>query len=79
MATNIISEDLMAQINNYGNMHLMIDDIEDHRTTKEANLLAHGTYKTKYGFGRKKRTTKGREVHVKWKDVSGDWLEMKYL
>ena len=69
----------MAQVYHHGNRHLLIDEIEDHITTKEAIQSDQGTYKTKYGFDRKKRATKGWKFYVKQKDGSGEWAEMKYL
>ena len=65
MAANIIAEKLMAQVDNNVNIHLLIDEIEYHRTTKEAISSAQGTYNTNSGFDRKKRTTKGWELYVK--------------
>ena len=79
MAANITEENLMEQLGNHGNMHLLIDEIEDYRTNEEAILSAQGTYKTKYGFDRNKRTTKRWEFSVKWKDGYGDWVAMKDL
>ena len=79
MSANIISENLMAQVYDHGNRHLLIDEIEDNRNTKEAIQSAQGTYKTKSGFDRKRRKTKGWEFYVKWKDGYGDWVSMKYL
>ena len=74
MAANIISENLMAQVYEHGNRHLLIYEIEDNRTNKEYISLAQGTYNTKSGFDRKKRTTKGWELYVKWRDISRDWV-----
>ena len=34
MAVNIIAENLMAQVNDHVNIHLLIDEIEDHITTE---------------------------------------------
>ena len=79
MAANIKSENLMAQVYDHGNRHLLIDEIEDNRNTEEAIQSAQGTYKTKSGFYRKTRTTKGWEFYVKWKDGSMDWVATKYL
>ena len=59
MAANTIAENLMVQVDDHGNRHLLVDEIEDCRTTEEVISTAQGTYKTKYGFDRKKRTTKG--------------------
>ena len=58
----------MVQVDDHSNRHLLIDEREDHRTNKEEIQSSQGTYKTKYGFDRKKRTTKGREFYVKRKD-----------
>ena len=69
----------MAQVDDHGNRHLMIDEIEDHITTKEEIQSAQGNYKTKYGFDRKKRTTKGWQFYAKWKDGYGEWVAMKDL
>ena len=68
MAANTIAENLMAQVDDHGNKHMLIDKIEDHRTTEEVISTAQGTYKTKSGFDRKKRTTKVWELYVKWRD-----------
>ena len=41
--------------------------------------MNQGTYKTKSGFNRKIRTTKGWEFYVIWKDGSGYWIKTKDL
>ena len=69
----------MAQVDDHGNRHLMIEEIEDHRINKVAILMNQGTYKTKSGFYRKIRTTKVWEFNVRWMDGSGDWINMKDL
>ena len=65
MADNIIAENVMAQVDYHGNRHLLIDEIEYHRTIKEATSLAQGTYKTKSGFNRNNRTNEGWGLYVK--------------
>ena len=79
MSANIISENLIAQVYDHGNMHRMIDEIEDRRTTKEAISLDQGTYKTKYGLDSKNRKTKIWEFYVKWRYGSGEWVAVKDL
>ena len=69
----------MAQLGDHGNRHLLIDEIEDHRINKEAIPMNQGTYNTKSGFDRKIRTTKLWEFYVRWRDRSGDWINMKEL
>ena len=79
LTAKIIAENLMAQVDDHGNRHLLIDEIEDHRINKEAIPMNQGTYKTKSGFDRKIRTTKVWELYVRCKDGSGDWIKMKDL
>ena len=61
----------MAQVDDPGNRHLLIDKIEDHRINEEAILMNQGNYKTKLVFDRKIRTTKGWKFYVRWKEGSG--------
>ena len=69
----------MAQVDDHGNRQLLINEIEYHQIHKEAIPLNQGTYKTKSGFDRKIRTTKGWELYVGWKDESRYWIKMKDL
>ena len=57
----------------------MIDEIEDHRKTKDAVSKEQGTITTRSGLQRKKKTTKGWEFYVRWKGGSGDWVTLKDL
>ena len=79
LTANIIAENLLAQVDEYGQRSMLIEEIEDFRTTSDAISDENGTYKTKAGVERKKRTTKGWEFFVRWKDGSGDWTTMKDL
>ena len=72
LTANIIAENLMVQVDDHGNRHLLIEEIEDHRINEEAIPMYQGNYKTNSGFNRKIRTTKGCELYVRWKDGSGD-------
>ena len=79
MAANIKAENLMAQVDYHGNRHLLIDKIEYHITNEEVIQSDQGIYNTQSGFDGKKRTTKGWEFCVKWKDGSKYWVAIKYL
>ena len=58
---------------------MMLDEIIDHRTTKDAISKAEGTFTTNRGVKRKKQTTRGWEICVQWKDGSTDWITLKEL
>lgn len=79
LTANVIAENVLSQVNDEGQRHMMIDEIEDHRKTKEAIEKCNATYVTRGGQTRNKRTTKGWELFIRWKDGSGDWIALKDL
>ena len=76
---NTIAENLLAQVDEEGHRQLLLDEVIDHRILKDAIPISKGTFKTAYGAVRKKRTTRGWEICVRWKDGSSDWIALKDL
>ena len=70
LAANIIAENLLSQVNDDGHRELLLDEIVDHRKTKDA--LSKEESVGKY-------TTKGWDIMVKWRDGSCNWIALKYL
>jgi hypothetical protein len=58
---------------------MLIDEIEDHRFTDDAIPIDQGTFPTPSGMKRRRRTTKGWELSVRWKDGSSTWISLKDL
>ena len=54
---NIISENLLSQVDEEGHSQMMIHEIVDHRLTEEEILKNEGTFITRSGMERKKRMT----------------------
>ena len=79
VAANIIAENLLAQIDEEGRRKALIQDIEDHRSLPSAILKDQGTYFTPTGNERMKRTTRGWELYVRWKDGDSNWVSLKDL
>ena len=77
LTANIIAENLLSQVDDRGHRHLMIDEIEDHRVSKNAIPMSEGTYTTSRGLKKRKVTTRGWEVYVRWKDGSASWVKLK--
>ena len=76
---NTIAENSLAQVDKEGHQQLLIDEIIDHRTLKDAIPKSDGTFKTHHGAIRKVKITHGWEICVKWKDGSTDWVALKDL
>ena len=79
MTANVIAENLIAQVDDEGHRHLLLDEIIDHRKTDKAIPKGKGTYISRSGFERNKLTTRGWEINVRWKDGSTDWIKLKDL
>jgi hypothetical protein len=77
LQANVIAENLFAQIDEEGNRHVLLDDIIDYRKTDEAVTEDDAFYTARSGMKHRRRTTKGWEVCVQWKDGSTNWVTMK--
>ena len=69
----------MADCDEEGKGHLLLESILDHKRDSTALSKNEGTYKTETGQQRKKRTTRGWYFLVQWKDGSTDWIPLSVL
>ena len=65
LTVNIIAENLLAQVDDQGHRHLMIDEIEDHRKNSDAIPKEKSTILTPSSLQINKKTTKGWEFYVR--------------
>ena len=79
LSANVIAENIIPQVDEEGHRQMFFSEIMDHRILSDAIPKAQGTFVTSHGAIRKKRTTKGVEICVQWKDGSFDWISMKDL
>ena len=77
LTANIIAENLLAQVDEEGHRQMMIDEIVDHRVQSNAIPKSEGTYSLQNGITRRKRTTRGWEILIRWQDGSHDWIALK--
>ncbi len=77
MTANGIAENLFAQVDQDGHRLLLMDEIVDHRQGPEAVSKANGFLTTKSGQKRRKPTTTGWDLRIKWKDGSETWTPLK--
>ena len=77
LAANSIAENLFAQIDDDRNRQVLMDDIIGHRSNEHAVKQQDAFIVTKTGTKRRKETTKGWELLVRWKDGRTDWIALK--
>ena len=79
ITANIIAENILSQVDEDGHTLMLIDEILDHRTTDELLSGDDAFYTDRGGNKRIRRSTKGWEICVVWKDGSTNWVAMKDL
>ena len=77
IATNVIAENLLSQVDQEGHWQLLIDKIIDHRSSSDTILKQEGTYLTSIGARPKKQMARGWELCIQWKDGSTNWVALK--
>ena len=77
LAANNIAENLFTQIDNEGNRQVLMDEIIGHRSNEHAEKQQDAFITTKMGTKRRRETTKGWELLIRWKDGGTDWVALK--
>ena len=76
MSANAIAEHMFAQVNEDGHRVLLLDEILDHRFSSEA-VKAEEAFFERNGRQYRKRTTKGTEMLIRFKDGAEVWTTLK--
>ena len=76
---NVIAENLYSQVDDEGHSHLLMSEISDHRKDGTALDQQNGYTMSRNGNKVPKRTTKGWQLLVEWKDGSSDWISLTDL
>ena len=76
---NVIAENMFAQVDEEGNMYMILQEIVDHKKDNSAMPMAEGMYQTRTGSERNKVTTRGWSLQVQWKDGLTSWEKLKDL
>ena len=77
LVANSIAENLFAQIDGNGNRQVLMDEIIGHRSNEHTVKQQDAFIVTKTGTQRRKETTKGWELLIRWKDGGTDWVALK--
>jgi hypothetical protein len=76
---NVIAENLYSQVDDEGHSHLLMNEITDHRKDGTALDQQNGFTVSRNGNQVPKRTTRGWQLLVEWKDGSSDWISLTDL
>ena len=74
---NIIAENIYSQVDEEGRSYSLLQEISGHRHDESAIRKEDG-YDVSYNGNRvPKKTTKGWQIQVEWKDGNSEWLPLK--
>ena len=76
---NTIAENLFSQVDSEGRQYLLMKEISDHRHDDTALSISEGWITLKSGRQVRKRTTRGWQLLVEWKEGGSDWIKLKEL
>ena len=77
MSANAITENLFAQVDQEGHRLVLLDEIVDHRFTTEAVDDDDAIVTSENGNVSRKKTTKGCQILLRWKDGNETWTGLK--
>ena len=76
-AANIIAENMLTQVASDGLSTTLMEAIVDHQRDEAKALQHQDKYvQTKNGRCHLRKTTKGWELLIKWKDKSESWIKL---
>ncbi len=79
LTANIIAESMFSQVDDEGHHFQLFSEISEHRRLDSAMNKSDGYYSNGKGTPIPKKTTRGWEFLVHWKDGSSTWVPLKDL
>jgi hypothetical protein len=76
---NVIAENLFSQVDSEGHQYVLMKEISEHRKDKTAVPKSEGWIEMPNGQKVRKRTTRGWQLLVEWKEGGSDWILLKDL
>ena len=77
VTANTIVQNMFAQVYDEGNIHVLFDEIINHRRTTLALKQANAFIVTSIGNRRRQDTTKGWDMLIRWKYGLTTWVPLK--
>ena len=79
LTANDIAQNMFAQVDDEGNIHVLFDEIIDHCHTALALKQVSAFIVTSSGNMQRQDTTKGWDMLIQWKDSSTTWVPLKEM
>jgi hypothetical protein len=76
---NVIAENLFAQVDSEGNQYVLMKEISDHRKDDSAIPASDGWKTMPNGQRSRRKTTRGWQLLVEWREGGYDWIPLKEL
>jgi hypothetical protein len=77
LSANLIAQHLFSQIDEEGNIHVLLDDVIDHERGERAVSKEDAFVMNRNGVKRRRETTQGWKLLCQWKDGSTNWVALK--
>src|SRR6056300_2119734 len=77
LSANLLAENILQQVDEHGHKHRLMEEISGHRKSDDAVTKDEGWIETPNGTKRRRRTTKGWQIFVTWKDGSSNYVPLK--
>ena len=78
-AANLVAENIYAQVDEEGKKHVIVDEIIDHRSDASAVIGDDSNHSNRHGKQHRRRTTRGWQLLVQWRDGTTDWIPLRQL
>ena len=69
---NVIAENIFSQVDSEGNQYVLMKEISDHRKDETAVPISDGWVEMSNGRKFRKKTTRGWQLLVEWKEGGSD-------
>jgi ribosomal protein L31E len=79
VTANFIAENILSQVDSEGYHYQIMSEIVDHRKLRSAIPISDGFILSRSGNKVPKKTTRGWELLVEWKDGSTSWVSLSDL
>ena len=76
---NILAENILEQVDEYGHKHRLMEEIGGHRKLNDAVPKEKGWVTTEQGQRRRRQTTRGWELYPIWKDGSSNFISLREM